>query len=1159
MNNFNFHNLLFPSEFENFCKDIMQIRESSLTFTTYKSGQDGGIDFKATNTNLVIIGQCKLYAPHLKKNFLHGLKNELEKCKRQNADRYFLCTNLELSVNDTKQIMLLFENYIHFEDDIIDGIKLNSYLNDQAYDHLFKIYSKLLIPNFKKIEIALEDIIYRKFVSKTKIYLNEIKSKHKLFHNTQQLPYLIEKLENEKVIILSGNPGVGKTTTALMIASYFLSKNVKEFVFLEDYDFRDTLSLAKESQLIIADDFWGQNFTINKESQFNYEREFKTIVKHFTSSENSYLILTSREYVIKDLFKTADIDTEEIFNKNKFIIELKDMSMADKVKIFFNHLLFYDFEPSYFRYAKYFKSFENIINHANYSPRHLEYYIKEFRRQQDISIYGFYDSFYAYLNNPRDYWNSVFRKLNPTAKLILIILFVSGDRMDEEDLYKSFQYIQADARNTLNESINPLDYSKELIKLEEFYIYLEKNKYYYITFVNFRSPGIKDYLLEYLRSDGYGWIEPILKNAIYFNQLIFIFSLDIKENISDYDTDNNIFGNKIQLHAGLANILKQRLLSGYQTLDFSNYEPREFVGEMTRFYTLEETSYYKLQVLTEYFAIYRDENIDVRQVLLDQISKDIQNFKDSETNIPDLCLMYLPHLLELVQPLLQLDPKEIIAYFHNSIHFTSGFCYFIELKNIYPTEFNTYYKQNLKLFKEQIKEYLYVEIDYYLINEHESRLDILLSSIINEISIAYKFKFSKKYLKDIECYFGISILRNGQIGYYAIDNDFKENTYKQIPENTPDIFNLESIIDEYLPYISADNSLSNLQLNYSKELYEAIKQHENLLGDILDCTLLITELFELLINKQKDFNFNSVSELLEFFLKDKCTSLNIEYTKLLKLYFSLYSQFTETHASAKVLESTIRNSELPNLTLQNISPLIIPEKDWFKFGNKNLEIFILANDIDQEKSDIQYVERTIEASNLHDGITVMKFLDEINSQRYFSTYIYPQLEDLIKNINFENEKTIFFSYLDFFQLELEMTINNIGDKFSDGFGYGSNFWFENIFQYLGINSYFDDIVIYFIEEYHNEENLERLLIKKKYTDDLVNALLNSGYPRNESSYTHLSEPKISIIFKPLDFFQDRQNYKLAQQTGMISYFSNLIRQIQVLSKPNLPLAPTCKI
>ena len=108
MNNFDFHNLLNSIEFEAFCRDILEIREFPLKFTTYKPGKDGGIDFRCTNTEMSIIGQAKLYKPDNYKALKASLINEVIKCKRQKPQRYILCISVSLQPSQADEIMQLF-------------------------------------------------------------------------------------------------------------------------------------------------------------------------------------------------------------------------------------------------------------------------------------------------------------------------------------------------------------------------------------------------------------------------------------------------------------------------------------------------------------------------------------------------------------------------------------------------------------------------------------------------------------------------------------------------------------------------------------------------------------------------------------------------------------------------------------------------------------------------------------------------------------------------------------------------------------------------------------------------------------------------------------------------------------------------------------------
>ncbi|MBK7700504.1 MAG: AAA family ATPase [Saprospiraceae bacterium] len=683
MNNFDFHNLLAPTEFETFCTHVLEIRENPIKFTTYRRGRDGGIDIKSTNTQEKIIGQCKLYIPQNERGLINNLKKELLKCKRLKLDRYIICVNINLSVSLSKEILELFKGYKRCEEDIIDGQKLNKYLEQPAYEYLFKIYSKLLVPNLKAVEIALEKVINRKFYNISRTFLLDLIDKHKLYHNTEQLQHLIQKLEEDKVIILSGNPGVGKTTTAKMIANYFINRKKSEVFYLGENDYAETTSVLENNRLIIVDDFWGQNFSPKIKDNSTYEREFVSLINNFKSFDNSYLILISREYILKDILKNAELETEHIVRDNKYIIQLKDYSKEDKVKIFLNHLIFYDFELAYLESLSYSDEFEHILNHKNYSPRILEIFIKRYKIEVYQSSYDFYDKLHKYLDNPIEYWTQAFKKLSPNAQLILLVLLITSDPMNSEDLRNSFNSVQEDARNYLNLKINPQEFETE-------------------------------------------------------------------------KSDIVLYGEKIVLNESLKKELKNKILTEFETLQFSNYEEREFSDQLTKFYTKNETKYLKLHTISRLLNIDILNNKDVKEFVLSQISKDFERFKINKGKIVEHhSMIYFPSIIKRFFPYLNFTKNEILTIFYESITFAIEYDYFYDFKEIFPIEFNYFYTSNILNIRKHIKELIEDDIDYYLWEDNDLELDTFTSFTIEELSKKYKFRLSTKYLKNLENTFDI--------------------------------------------------------------------------------------------------------------------------------------------------------------------------------------------------------------------------------------------------------------------------------------------------------------------------------------------------------------------------------------------------------------------
>ncbi|HEX7845237.1 MAG TPA: hypothetical protein VF476_05495 [Chitinophagaceae bacterium] len=277
-----------------------------------------------------------------------------------------------------------------------------------------------------------------------------------------------------------------------------------------------------------------------------------------------------------------------------------------------------------------------MLNHPNYSPRHLDFFIKVYSAKEHKSSYQFYESLQDYLEKPLAFWKEAFGKLNPTAQLILLILLVSSDPLDLQSLKKTFDATQTEARQTLNVDIIPLDFQKELIKLEEFYISILEDDNYETTLIEFQSPGIKDYLLEYLRIEGYSWIKPIISNAVFLNQLTFIFDTDEDKNVMDSDSEIHLYGKKIKLDGSLQKALKQKLISEFDNLYFSNYKEREFSDQLTRFDSDEDIKYLKLLEIRRLFDFALPDNDDIKAFVVKQVLSDFDAYNKQQKKVVSL-------------------------------------------------------------------------------------------------------------------------------------------------------------------------------------------------------------------------------------------------------------------------------------------------------------------------------------------------------------------------------------------------------------------------------------------------------------------------------------------------------------------------------------------
>lgn len=1042
--------------------------------------------------------------------------------------------------------MEIFNGYIQKEEDIIDGIKLNKYLNQAQYEYLFKSYSKLLVPNFQSVELALDKVVHRKYYQKTTYFLNEIEAKHRLFHHTAQLPFLIQRLEEYKVIILTGNPGVGKTTTAMIIANYFLNQKVKDLIFLEERDYADILSIAEENRLIVVDDFWGQKFNPDiKKNHSTFQREFQTNIGHFANSKNCFLILTSRDYVIRDVLKSAEFETKNIMNENS--INIEESSDEDKVKILLNHLLFFDFDLSYFQNAQYDNTFDYIIRHRNYSPRHLDFFIRTYLKEDYQSSYTFYKSLYKYLDNPTAFWNEAFQKLNPTAKAILLILLVSGDPMNMDDLKSSFNDIQIKAREILNEDIIPTDFNKELKKLEEFYISINQDEYYYDTLIEFQSPGIKDYLLEFLRNEGSLWIQPIILRAKYFNQLTFVFSTN-EEKVSDYESDTPLYGKKILLSQDLQSLLKQKLLREFEDLNFCNHEGKELTDELTLYHSNNETKYFKLIILNYLFPIEREENRYVRKFILEKVLADIESYDNKGKVVAHRAMIYFPGVIKMLLPYLDTTPDEVIQIFYNSITFAAEYEYFYGFKDIFPKAFKQFYDSNIQNIRRHIKELIFDDIDYYL-DENDGKIGIELDSLliggIEELRKQYKFRLTERFIKDLEATFEMdfSSLRRERrtqkkVGHSSQNFKKRDKIYKPKP--------YASIIEEYLPpKDEVYNPRLFLKAHGYTELLRDLINRKSALSDLKSNREIFEEICHFITENEVVVNDLDAYQLIDRFFNHHCNRINFQPNSLIKIGFRIIEEL-EQSGNYSITKSRVaqilKDMELPNIRMEDFSPILIPYQNWYRFSHTDIKTYILAKYIDSIEEE-QFSELITEFLWEPSETTLLEFLQSANKGELWKLYIIPELERLLSSINFSNQHTMLLSFVEFFNVEFDLAWDKKEKKFDSCSSSYSESHYENILSFCSKEFYIHDFETYFIKDYQLGDSVTRLSIDTRVLNKLYKKVIDT-IPEKTGRHLMSEEPVTFFEIKPSDFLKSDENYNIARDIGMVFYVCDLVNTIR---------------
>lgn len=502
---------LSPQDFEILTRDLLQ-KELDITLESFKSGKDNGIDLRySENLDNDIIVQCKHYQGSTFKDLIKTMKEEVKKIEKLSPKRYILVTSLPLSPANKNKIIEICSPYITKNSDIYSQSDLNNLL--ERFPEIEKNHFKLWMTSTNILEQIFNADIY----NKTTFKLEQIKDKIQIFVPNPSVDKANKILEENNFVVISGAPGVGKTTLGDMLILQYISDGYEFINITENID--EACKLYKrddnKKQIFYYDDFLGEtNLTKNEDSNLIM------FIRQISKVKNKKLILATREYILQQ----TKLSSEKIenFEFKKCIIDLEEYSSLIKAQILYNHLYFSELPYEYINALLADDNYNAIINHKNYNPRIIEHMTKaNIHKTTDAENY--FSEFMNNLDNPEKIWNHAFENhLNKMSRSILFALatykntfFFSNnkDKIKEESIKV--------CSTLYSETMTDLDFKNGLKVLDGDFINISDSQY-----ISFSNPSVRDFL----------------ENYIYQNDLLDKF-IDMANSLEQYEWINRTYFN----------------------------------------------------------------------------------------------------------------------------------------------------------------------------------------------------------------------------------------------------------------------------------------------------------------------------------------------------------------------------------------------------------------------------------------------------------------------------------------------------------------------------------------------------------------------------------------------------------------------------------------
>lgn len=717
MTNYSFDHLS-PFEFEMFSRDILT-RKLGVFIESFGEGRDEGIDLRfSTPKGGIGVVQCKRYISF--SSLFSNLKKELANVQKIRPDRYIIVTSASLLPPQKDKIFNLFKPFILNTNDILCKHDLNNILS--THKEILKNHHKLWLNSILELELLFEKSIHNStfFVKK------KVEEQLRLYVETQYFDEATRILKNYRYIILSGLPGVGKTTLASMLMFNILRKDEEYKFYNISESINDGFKMFDdgEKQVFIYDDFLGSSFLIDN-LPHKEDSRILSFIEKVSSSRNKFLIFTTREYILNQ----ARIKYEKFGSDYlKNILEIKQYTHIERARILCNHLSFYKVSMKDIDSIIIKSKYDYILNNKNYNPRLIETIVKNYKED---SSDGFFEYFLSSLNKPDSIWLHVFEnQISENARNVLFNLIFCNREVSYDILYEETAnyYLKCLSRN-----FTIIDFKKCLKELENSFIktYVDKKRSVIITFYN---SSITDFVLNYLVKDKFILLD-LVRSIIFIDGFFKLFFY---------------FQKKIAFKEEFLNCLLKYFVECFDVIRVT--EPGSFIK-----YTEEDLILIKLGILCKC-------NIDKERFVLDFVRTKYLEICYS-SNFGYCSFEWLPIVLKDINVIEKLDYDIIFNNACDNVYFVSDLDVINSIIDLSEERYDSYVSRNGEYLHRKAYDLGQDIFNDYLGNQFEDEVAHAIEDLC-ELTKLYHLDFT----------YELSELENH---LYVLENNSNEMEFKE--------------------------------------------------------------------------------------------------------------------------------------------------------------------------------------------------------------------------------------------------------------------------------------------------------------------------------------------------------------------------------------------